>query len=83
MTDNVMKIKTPIGNLMVELGETEHDYYAAVALERDDGEIVDLTEGRIMKEDNSAEVSVWADTCTDANPDVYKISDEDLMIGVE
>ncbi len=81
MASNIMKIKTPIGNLMVELGDTEQDYYAAVALERNDGEIVDLTEGRIMKEDNSAEISVWSDPRTDMSSDVYRISKEALMIG--
>lgn len=56
-----MKIKTPIGNLMVEIGETEFSYYAAVALERNDGQVIDLTEGDIMKEDCRAEVCVWND----------------------
>lgn len=56
-----MKIKTPIGNLMVEIGETEFSYYAAVALERNDGEVIYLTEGDIMKEDCRAEVCVWND----------------------
>lgn len=75
-----MKIKTPIGNLLVEMGETEHSYYAAVALERDDGEVVDLTEGDIMKADNHAEVCVWNDPPYD-NYTQFNLSKEKAAVG--
>lgn len=78
-----MKIKTPIGNLMVEIGETEFSYYAAVALERADGEVIDLTEGDIMKGENNAEICVWNDTQTDVASHQFSISKADLMIEVE
>lgn len=78
-----MKIKTPIGNLMVEIGETEFSYYAAVALARDDGEVIDLTECGIMKGENNAEICVWNDTQTDVPSHQFSISKVDLMIEVE
>lgn len=78
-----MKIKTPIGNLMVEIGETEFSYYATVALARADGEVIDLTEGDIVKGYNYAEVCVWNDTQTDTPSHQFTISHDDLMIEVE
>ena len=78
-----MRIHTPIGDLLVEGGETNKAYYMAVALERKDGEVIDLTEADIKKQDSSAVVSVWNDTSTDQWTDEFFISNNDLMIKVE
>lgn len=65
------------------MGETEFGYYAAVSLERTDGEVIDLTEGDIMKGENNAEICVWNDTQTDTPSHQFSVSKADLMIDME
>lgn len=74
----ITRIETPVGTLRVEIGETNHSYYASVSLERNDGDIVDLTDTEIVKEDNHAEISVWADTTMDEWTKQYFISESNL-----
>ena len=41
---NVHKMQTPMGELVIESGETKFGYYTAVALVRPNGEIIDLSD---------------------------------------
>ena len=74
----ITRIETPVGTLRVEAGETNHSYYVSVSLEQDNGDIVDLTDSEIVKEDNHAEITVWADPTTDEWTKQYLISENVL-----
>lgn len=74
----ITRIETPVGTLRVETGETNYSHYVSVSLERADGDVVDLTDTEIVKEDNHAEISVWADTTMDEWTKQYFISESNL-----
>lgn len=74
----ITRIETPVGTLRVEAGETNYSYYVSVSLEQDNGDIVDLTDSEIVKEDNHAEITVWADPTTDEWTKQYFISENVL-----
>ena len=78
-----IEIETPIGSLMVEIGETERSYYASIALARTDGEMINLTDADITKGENNANIYVYNDTKTDMSSHQFSISKADLMIEVE
>ncbi len=80
---NVHKMQTPMGELVIESGETKFGYYTAVALVRPNGEIIDLSDTEIVKSTNDAKVYVWENTKTDEWTHCHTIRKEDLITNEE